>query len=87
MSAPVPVNPSQGAQESQQAQQAQNKAGPTKSVQEATAATRIRTVKDLKEKAPDLYKETLKSVAWTIIRQLRKSARRLKEIQRKARQK
>jgi len=83
MSVPNPVNPTQGPQESQQAQ---SQTGPTGVSQQTNASTMISTMKDLKEKAPELYKETMKSVAWTIVRQVRKSARRLKEIQRKARQ-
>ena len=87
MSTPVPSQPSQGPQEASQAEQAQNRPGVPKSGKDVNASTTIRTVQDLKQKAPELYQETMKSVAWTITRQLRKSARRLKEIQRKARQK
>jgi len=84
MPVPAPTNPTQGSPEAQQAQNqaagASNKSG------DANASTMIRTVQDLKQKAPELYKATLQGIAWTVIRQVRRSARRLKEIQRKARE-
>jgi len=84
MTSPVPTNPAQGPQEASQAQN--QTAAASNASGKANASTLIHTMQDLKEKAPELYKATLESVAWTVIRQVRKSARRLKEIQRKARQ-
>jgi len=82
MSVPVPANPSEGAQ---QAHQVANQTGPKGAASDINASTRISSVQDLKQKAPDLYNETMKSIAWTIVRQVRRSQRRLEKIQREAR--
>ncbi len=51
-----------------------------------SAATTIRNMADLKTQSPELYQETMKSIAMTILRQVKRSQKRLEEIQRKARE-
>lgn len=51
-----------------------------------SSSTGIRTLEDLKEKAPEVWKQTMVGIATEIIGKMRRSQLRLKEIIRKGRQ-
>ncbi|SCA62609.1 hypothetical protein SCG7086_AB_00450 [Chlamydiales bacterium SCGC AG-110-P3] len=82
-----PVVNSADVMQAQQAQQIDPRANPAKAPGgEANSSTMIGSLAELKEKAPDLYKATLKSVAGNIIAQMQRHKERLKKIIRKGEQ-
>lgn len=49
-----------------------------------TTATKIATMAELKEKAPEVHNETLKGIAMQIVSDMRRHADRLKKLMREA---
>lgn len=85
MSDPV-ANPADVLQ-SQQAQQVDQTANPAKLPGgDVNSATMVSSLAELKEKAPDVYKQTLKGIASTILGQMQRSQDRLKKIIREGNQ-
>lgn len=52
----------------------------TQGSKEATAATKVGSIADLKKTAPEVYDQMIKSIAWSICRQMKKQQERLKQM-------